>query len=98
MPSITSAIVPLCLIVVLPLELNLIPTIVAAIGGTIPRSILHIQIEKEGNLELGLYDCFTPEASFFGPKLKPDFFTSLESDGVLVKRAWLSQGRIPRAK
>jgi hypothetical protein len=69
--------------VVLPLEADLIKRIVASIGGTVPRAILHIQIEKRGQLELGLYDNFGPDTSFFGPRLTPEFFGRLESEGVL---------------
>jgi hypothetical protein len=71
--------------VVLPLEADLVKTIVASIGGTVPRGILHIQIEKRGQLELGLYDNFGPDTSFFGPRLTPEFFVRLESEGVLRK-------------
>ena len=69
--------------VVLPLETDSIKTIVASIGGTVPRGIIHIQIEKCNNLELGLYDNFG--TSFFGSRLTPEFFVRLESDGVLAK-------------
>jgi hypothetical protein len=71
--------------VVLPLETDLIKTIVSSIGGTVPRGLLHIQIEKRGQLELGLYDNFGPDTSFFGPGLTPEFFIRLESEGVLRK-------------
>jgi hypothetical protein len=33
-------------LVVLPLEADLVKPIMAAVGGTVPRGILHIQIEK----------------------------------------------------
>src|SRR4051812_6464233 len=39
--------------VILPLEIESVPSILRALGGTIPRSIFHIQIEKDGRLELG---------------------------------------------
>jgi hypothetical protein len=38
--------------VVVPLEANMPADIMKAIGGTVPRTILHIQIEKAGVLEL----------------------------------------------
>jgi hypothetical protein len=69
--------------VVLPLETDSIKTIVASIGGTVPRGIIHIQIEKCNKLELGLYDNFG--SSFFGSGLTPEFFERLESQGVLTK-------------
>ncbi len=53
-----------------------------------PRSILHIQIEKDGRLELGMYDNFDPEASFFGSRLTPEFFDRLSSNGIL--KEWVS--------
>ena len=74
---------PLQDFVVLPLEAELVKPISAAIGGTVPRSILHIQIEKDGRLELGIYDNFDPKASFFGSKLTSKFFDRLTSSGVL---------------
>jgi hypothetical protein len=75
--------------VVLPLEGDVVKTISAAIGGTVPRSILHIQIEKDGRLELGMYDNFDPEASFFGSRLTPEFFDRLSSNGIL--KEWVSR-------
>ena len=69
--------------VVLPLEADLVETITAAIGGTVPRSILHIQIEKDGHLELGLYDNFDPKTSFFGSRLTSEFFDRLASRGIV---------------
>jgi hypothetical protein len=68
---------------VLPLEADLVKAIVSAIGGTIPRGILHIQIEKDGRLELGTYDNFDANSSFFGSKLTPEFFGRLESEGIV---------------
>jgi hypothetical protein len=49
----------------------------------VSRRILHIQIEKNGNLELGLYDNFDPTSSFFGPRLTPEFFSRLKSEEIL---------------
>jgi hypothetical protein len=72
--------------VVLPLEADLVKGILAGMGGTVPRRILHVQIEKSGHLELGLYDNFDPDASFFGSRLTPEFFKHLESEGIL--RQW----------
>ena len=69
--------------VVLPLEAETVGSIIAAVGGTVPRSILHIQVEKEGRLELGLYDNFAPKAMFFGPAMTPQVVENLRSDGVL---------------
>ena len=69
--------------VVLPLEAETVGSIMEAVGGTVPRSILHIQVEKEGRLELGLYDNFAPKAMFFGPALTPEVLENLQSDGIL---------------
>ncbi len=55
--------------VVLPLESATVGTIMKAVGGTMPKSILHIQVEKDGRLELGMYDSFAPRAMFFGPTI-----------------------------
>jgi hypothetical protein len=71
--------------VVLELEPDLVKPIIAAIGGTVPRGILHIQIEKGSHLELGWYDNFNPKASHFGPALTPLFFGKLEAEGILTK-------------
>jgi hypothetical protein len=70
--------------VVLPLETDSIKAIIAGIGGTLPRGIIHIQIEKAGQLQLGLYDNFDPRA-FFGSRLTQAFFDRLEAGGVIRK-------------
>src|ERR1700739_4176540 len=59
--------------VVLPLEAETVEPIMAAVGGTVPRGIIHIQVEKGGRLELGLYDNFAPKGIFFGPAVTPAF-------------------------
>lgn len=53
--------------VVLSLEADTVGSIMSAVGGTVPRSILHIQVEKEGLLELGLYDNFAPKECSLDP-------------------------------
>jgi len=50
--------------VVLPLEAEMVGPIMAAVGGTVPRGIIHIQVQKDGRLELGLYDNFAPKSMF----------------------------------
>lgn len=52
--------------VMLPLEPATIKLIISAIGGTIARSIIHVQIEKHGKLQFGAYDHFHPECLYFG--------------------------------
>jgi hypothetical protein len=69
--------------VVLPLEAETVGSIMAAVGGTVPRSILHIQVEKDGRLELGLYDNFAPKGMFFGPAVTPQFIGTLQNEDVL---------------
>jgi hypothetical protein len=69
--------------VVLPLETKTIGLIMAAVGGTVPRSILHIQVEKNGRLELGMYDNFDPKGTFFGPAVTPQFIETLQDESLL---------------
>jgi len=69
--------------VVLPLEPESIKMIVANIGGTVPRGIIHIQIEKCSKLELGLYDSF--RSLFFGSRLTQEFFERLVLEDVLAQ-------------
>jgi hypothetical protein len=67
--------------IVLPLEADLTKEISSAIGGTIPKAILHIQIEKQGRLELGIYDNFQHVGC--GEALGIQFFEQLQSNGVV---------------
>jgi hypothetical protein len=52
--------------VVLPFELSTGKAILSAIGGTVPRNIIHVQIEKAGVLAFGAYDNFHPQCVYFG--------------------------------
>jgi hypothetical protein len=69
--------------VVLRLEKDSLDPIVSAVGGTIPRSVLHIQIEKKGTLEFGMYD--GSQHLFLGPALGTDFAMRLEHQGILAR-------------
>ncbi len=69
--------------VVLPLEPSTSKTILSAIGGTVPGSIIHVQIEKDGVLEFGAYDNFHPECIYFGGGLRQEFLESMVSQGLL---------------
>jgi hypothetical protein len=69
--------------VVIPLEPSTIPAIFTGIGGTIPRSVLHIQIEKNGRIEFGAYDNFNPESIVFGSAISDAFIEALTSEGIL---------------
>jgi len=71
--------------VVLPLESSVGESILLAIGKTVPRSVLHIQVEKAGVLEFGAYDRFHPECMYFGSTLDSEFVGSLISQGVLER-------------
>jgi hypothetical protein len=70
--------------VVLPLEVEMVRPIMAAVGGTVPRGLIHVQVQKEGRLQLGLYDNFDPNCMFFGPGLAPSFIATLQEAGVLT--------------
>jgi hypothetical protein len=58
--------------------------IMAAVGGTVPRSLIHVQVQKEGRLQLGLFDNFAPKAMFLGPGLTPTFLATLQEAGILT--------------
>jgi hypothetical protein len=45
--------------VVVPLEPATVRPVFSAIGGNVPRRILHVQIEKGGKLAFGAYDRFS---------------------------------------
>jgi hypothetical protein len=70
--------------VVLPLEVEMVRPIMAAVGGTVPRGLIHVQVQKEGRLQLGLYDSFDPNCMFLGPGLTPSFIATLQEAGVLT--------------
>jgi hypothetical protein len=69
--------------VILPLESLTSQSILSAVGKTVPRRILHIQVEKSGVLEFGAYDCFHPECVVFGSAVDDALLGSLISQGVL---------------
>jgi hypothetical protein len=69
--------------VVLPLAPSMSEAIFSAIGGAVPHSIIHIQIEKAGALEFGAYDNFHPECIFFGSAIRQKTLQELITEGVL---------------
>ena len=69
--------------VVIPLEPSMGKQIIAAMGGAIPKAVIHIQIEKEGLLQFGAYDNFHPECIYFGSAVKQAFIASLISQGIM---------------
>jgi hypothetical protein len=72
--------------VVVPLESSTSKAILSAIGGAVPRKIIHIQVEKAGVLEFGAYDNFGPDCIFFGTAISRQLIDSLVSQGVLNLR------------
>jgi len=71
--------------VVLPLEADAVGPIIAAIGGTIPHAVIHIQIERAGNLEFGAYDNFHSQSMFFGDAVTQSCLDSLVAGGLLMR-------------
>jgi hypothetical protein len=69
--------------IVLPLEPSTGKAIISAIGGTVPGSIIHVQIEKSGVLEFGAYDNFHPECIYFRSGVGHEFLESMVSQGLL---------------
>jgi len=69
--------------VIVPLEPSMVQEIMVAIGGTVPRSIIHIQIEKDGQLQFGTYDNFHPECIYFGNAVKEAVIQSLVSQNIV---------------
>lgn len=68
--------------VVVPLERKTESAILSAIGGQVPKRIIHIQIEKHGILEFGAYDNFRPESLFGGAALSNSFLGFLAVQGI----------------
>ena len=68
---------------VVPLEPSMDQKIIAAIGGTVPGAIIHIQIEKDGQLQFGAYDNFHPQCIFFGTGVKQAFLESLVAQSIM---------------
>jgi CO dehydrogenase nickel-insertion accessory protein CooC1 len=73
--------------VVVPLEPSMSKTILSAVGGTLPKKIIHIQVEKAGILEFGTYDNFSSGCIFFGSAVGRELIESLVSQGVLNSRS-----------
>jgi hypothetical protein len=61
---------------VLPLESGSGKPIHAALSETVPKTVLHIQIEKNGTLQFGAYDNH-PECIFFGGEIRQELLDSL---------------------
>ena len=67
--------------VVLSLEADYVPHIMAAIGGTVPKTILHVQIEKNGTLEFGLYD--VKEVAAIDTPISRQLLDRLKDKGII---------------
>ena len=73
--------------VVFPLEPTVTREILQRLGPSVPKSILHIQVEKAGVLELATYDNFHPDCLYLGKAVTENLLESLLSQGVLVPAA-----------
>ena len=89
--------------IVVPLQPSMGKRIIAAIGGTIPNAIIHIQIEKDGLLQFGAYDNFHPECIHFGSAVNEAVIESLVCQGIMrpytkrrPRRALHLSYRLPR--
>lgn len=69
--------------VIVPLEPYMGKKIISAIGGSVPKAIIHVQIEKDGLLQFGAYDNFQPECIHFGAAIKQGTMESLISEGII---------------
>ncbi len=72
---------------VLPLEPSVTQEILQRLGISVPKSILHIQVEKAGVLEFGAYDNFHPECLYLGRAVTEKLLESFLSLGVLAPAA-----------
>jgi hypothetical protein len=69
--------------VVLPLARSASEKIYAALGETVPKKVLHVQIEKNGVIQFGAYDYFHPECISFGNAIPEAVIASLVSNGII---------------
>ena len=69
--------------IIVPLQPSMAKSIIAAIGGTVPNAIIHIQIEKDGLLQFGAYDNFHPKCIYFGSAVNEAVIESLVSQGIM---------------
>ena len=70
--------------VVFPLEPSVAKEILQSLGPSVPKSILHIQVEKAGVLEFAAYDSFHPDCLYLGKAVTENVLESLLSQGVLA--------------
>ena len=69
--------------IVVPLEPSSSKRIYLALGGAVPKTVLHVQIEKGGVLQFGAYDNLHPECIFFGSAVRQGLVESLVSKHIL---------------
>ena len=70
--------------VVLRLAPETVPTIFKqAMAAGLNRAIIHVQIERNGVLELAAYDNFDPECVVTGPSISPALLSELKNTNVL---------------
>jgi hypothetical protein len=74
---------PIQQFIVVPLEPTTVCSVLSAIGGSVPRRILHVQIEKSGKIEFAAYDRFYAGCLVFGPAVSRGLIDGLVSQGVL---------------
>lgn len=70
---------------VVPLEPTTIGAVMSAIGGNVPRRILHVQIEKGGNLEFAAYDQLRPGCLMFGRAVSRGLIDTLVAEGIVSR-------------
>jgi hypothetical protein len=70
--------------VVVALQTESVPAVMKALGGSIPRSVIHIQIAKSERLEFSACDNFHPHAMFFGEALSDAFLDAMKEKEILV--------------
>jgi hypothetical protein len=76
---------PLQEFVIVPLETESIQPIFAKLGGSLPRAVIHITIEKDGERAFGAYDRFQPECICFGKAVTNEMLDSLIAQKVLKR-------------
>jgi|SRR5580693_9376391 hypothetical protein len=69
--------------VVVPLARSASGKIYAALAETVPKKVLHVQIEKNGVIQFGAYDYFHPECISFGNAIPEAVIASLVSNGII---------------
>ena len=73
--------------VVLPVEPDTVTAIAARIpGARLVADVEHVQIEKNGRLEIGIYDNFDPDSSWAGEAFSVVLLDQLKEKGIV--RGW----------